>query len=92
MSIKLMPHNQQAYTKVKEMLKKENKAAIIQPTGTGKSYIALKLIEEKSDKKIIYLVPSNSIIEHIEEIIEELQGNVKRHNHGALCHIGSGFA
>ena len=32
------------------------------------------------------------LVRIIEEIIEELQGNVKRHNHGALCHIGSGFA
>ena len=67
MSIKLMPHNQQAYTKVKEMLKKENKAAIIQPTGTGKSYIALKLIEEKSDKKIIYLSPSKAIMHQLKK-------------------------
>lgn len=67
MSVKLKKHNQQAYAKVKEMFEKDNKAAIIQPTGTGKSYIALKLIEENLDKKIIYLSPSMAIIHQLKK-------------------------
>ncbi len=67
MSVKLKKHNQQAYAKVKEMFEKDNKAAIIQPTGTGKSYIALKLIEENLDKKIIYLSPSMAIMHQLKK-------------------------
>ena len=67
MSVKLKKHNQQAYAKVKEMFEKDNKAAIIHPTGTGKSYIALKLIEENLDKKIIYLSPSMAIMHQLKK-------------------------
>ena len=44
---------------------------IVHATGTGKSYNALQLSYDNKDKKIIYVVPSNGIIEHITEIINE---------------------
>ena len=66
----LKPHNKEVHIKVKEKLKKERYAAVIQPTGTGKSYIALKLIEE-TDGNSIYVAPSNLIINQIKETIEE---------------------
>ena len=37
--IDLFDHNKTAYEKVEAMLDKEGKAAVIHPTGTGKSYI-----------------------------------------------------
>ena len=67
----LYEHNIEIYKKIKEKLKDNSIVSIIQATGTGKTYNALQLTYENKDKKIIYLVPSNSIIEHIEEIIEE---------------------
>ena len=67
----LYEHNIEIYKKIKEKLKDNHIVSIIQATGTGKTYNALQLAYENKDKKIIYLVPSNSIIEHIEEIIEE---------------------
>lgn len=70
MGIKLKPHNEEVTKKVKEKLKKEKYAAVIQPTGTGKSYIALKLIEETYGNSI-YVAPSNLIISQIKETIEE---------------------
>lgn len=70
MGFKLKPHNVEVHKKVKEKLKKERYAAVIQPTGTGKSYIALKLIEE-TDGNSVYVAPSNLIINQIKETIEE---------------------
>lgn len=66
----LKPHNKEVQIKVKEKLKKERYAAVIQPTGTGKSYIALKLIEETYGNSI-YVAPSNLILNQIKETIEE---------------------
>ena len=37
MSIKLFKHNQTAYTTANDMFDKVGKAAVIHPTGTGKS-------------------------------------------------------
>ena len=43
------------------MMEQYGKAAIIHPTGTGKSYIAFKLIEDNSEKIVIWLSPSEYI-------------------------------
>lgn len=44
---------------------------IVHATGTGKSYNALELAYENKDKKILYVVPSNGIIEHVKKIIDD---------------------
>ena len=67
MSIELKIHQQEAYNGVKEEFENGNRAAIIHPTGTGKSYIALKLIEDNQGKKVLYLAPSISILHQIKE-------------------------
>lgn len=69
MSITLMPHNIEAYEKVNEDIEKNNKTAVIQPTGTGKMYIALKYVENKKGKKTIYIAPSNAILHDVKKNI-----------------------
>lgn len=59
--IKLYSHNQKAYDLAINMLKDTKKAAIVHPTGTGKSFIAFKLCEDHPDKKICWLSPSEYI-------------------------------
>ena len=67
----LYEHNAKAYKKVKETFASgEEVVGIVHATGTGKSYIALQLAYDNKDKKILYIVPSNSIIEHLKGIIE----------------------
>lgn len=66
----LYPHNIASYKKVREaFLRGYNVVGIVQATGTGKSYQALQLAFDNKDKKIIYIVPSLAIIEHLESII-----------------------
>ena len=60
-SIKLFEHNQSAYESVLEMLSDEGKAAVVHPTGTGKSYIGFKLCEQFPEKIICWLSPSEYI-------------------------------
>ena len=74
MGISLKKHNEEAYEKVKEMFKESNKAAVVHPTGTGKTYIALKWIEE-SQGKTIYVAPSNHILNQVKEDIEKAREN-----------------
>ena len=59
--IKLYSHNQKAYDLAVTMLKDTKKAAIVHPTGTGKSFIAFKLCEDHPDKIICWLSPSEYI-------------------------------
>ena len=46
-AIQLYPHNQVAFENLKTALQYSPRTAVIQPTGTGKSFVALALIEEK---------------------------------------------
>lgn len=69
MPITLMPHNIEAYGKVNEDIEKNNKTAVIQPTGTGKMYIGLKYVEDNKEKKAIYIAPSNAILHDVKKNI-----------------------
>ena len=71
MSIKLRKHNEETYEKIQEGFKRSKKVAVIHPTGTGKSYLALKLLEDNKEKKAIYLAPSNSILHNVKRNIFE---------------------
>lgn len=64
MSIKLFEHNQSAYEASLKMLAEKGKAAIVHPTGTGKSYIAFKFCEQNSDKTVCWLSPSEYIFKN----------------------------
>ena len=61
MALDLYEHNANAYMAAYEMMDKYGKAAIVHPTGTGKSYIAFKLIEAHPNEMIIWLSPSEYI-------------------------------
>ena len=60
-SLQLFEHNEKAYRAAVQMMADCGKAAIVHPTGTGKSYIAFKLIEEHPDDTIFWLSPSEYI-------------------------------
>ena len=59
--IQLFAHNAKAYSLLTRRLQVANRAAIIHPTGTGKSYIAFKLIEDNPHKNFLWLSPSDYI-------------------------------
>ena len=61
MAVQLFEHNQKAYGAVEAMLSSVGKAAVIHPTGTGKSYIAFKLIEAHPEARFLWLSPSDYI-------------------------------
>ena len=61
MAMHLFEHNQKAYVSAVAMLEKEGKAAIVHPTGTGKSFIAFQLAQDQAEKKILWLGPSEYI-------------------------------
>ena len=60
-ALRLFEHNEKAYRAVVRRMEQYGKAAIVHPTGTGKSYIAFKLIEDNPEKVVIWLSPSEYI-------------------------------
>ena len=71
-TIGLYDHNADSYKKIKAAYAVgKDVVGIVHATGTGKTYNALQLAFDNKDKKIVYVVPSNGIIEHIKKIIED---------------------
>lgn len=73
MNIQLFEHNRKAYDAAVLMLEEEGKAAIVHPTGTGKSFVAFKLAEEHPKEKICWLSPSeylyNTQVENLKKTL-----------------------
>lgn len=72
-ALRLFEHNEKAYRAATRMMGQCGKTAIVHPTGTGKSYIVLKLIEEHSDSVIFWLSPS-------EVYLQDADRELKRKN------------
>lgn len=69
MGVELYKHNKVAYEKVEKMFEKENRVAVVHPTGSGKSFISLKWLYDNRDKKCLFLAPTlairDQLIRHI---------------------------
>lgn len=78
--IKLYSHNQKAYNLAVTMLEDTKKAAIVHPTGTGKSFIAFKLCEDHPDKTICWLSPSEYIFSSQLENLYQATNGYKPNN------------
>ena len=61
MSMEPFERNEGAYRSAVQMLAERGRAAVIHPTGTGKSFIAFRLCADNPDKRIVWLSPSEYI-------------------------------
>lgn len=77
MSIHLFKHNEDAYRAVETMLEEKQMAAVIHPTGTGKSMIAFKLVEQHPHKHFLWLSPSEYIYKTQLENIDTQLSNIE---------------
>ena len=72
----LFTHNQCAYESAVRMMECTGKAAVIHPTGTGKSFLGFKLAEEHPTADILWLSPSEYIyITQLENVKKALCGS-----------------
>ena len=78
--IELFEHNRTAYESAVSMLIETGKAAIVHPTGTGKSFIGFKLCEDNPNKTVLWLSPSEYIfktqLENLKETGAEVPNNI----------------
>ena len=59
----LFGHNQEAYEAAAAMLEKKGRAAVIHPTGTGKSFIAFQLCTDHPGAIVCWVSPSEYIFQ-----------------------------
>lgn len=77
MSISLFLHNEKAYDAAAAMLSQTGRAAVIHPTGTGKSFIGFKLCEDHPEATVCWLSPS-------EYIFDAQRNNLKKETGGDM--------
>jgi len=65
----LYPHNVEQYKKLNEAFEYKNKACAIQPTGTGKMYLAIKWLDEHPNEPFVYIAPTNVILNSFIEVL-----------------------
>ena len=57
----LQKHQQDAYNSVKKAYEIGDRTAVVIPTGCGKSFVALQLMADNKDKRILFMAPTNAI-------------------------------
>ena len=62
--MELYAHNQMAYEALVPMLEQYRRAAVVHPTGTGKSFLAFQLIEDHPEARFLWLSPNDYIFEN----------------------------
>lgn len=90
--IDLFEHNKIAYERAVAMLAEAGRAAVIHPTGTGKSFIGFKLCEDFPDKIICWLSPSEYIfktqLENLARVSDGWQpGNIRFLTYARLMNL-----
>lgn len=75
--MELYSHNELSYTKVKDVLSRSTNVLIVQATGTGKSFITMKLLQDDFvDLKILYIVPSMTIRDNLRLYNDWVEDNI----------------
>ena len=64
----LRPHNRYTYKEIKAVFEKNNRVAVPNATGTGKSYIILQLLFDYIKEDKIILAPTNEILDRLKTL------------------------
>lgn len=71
MAVELFAHNKETYQNIEAMFETRNRVGVVQPTGTGKSFLYLKWIEDHPRDTFTILAPSTEIFTQLKEYAEE---------------------
>lgn len=67
--IQLFAHNKQTYKKVLRMMKSCTSIAVVQATGTGKSFLIAKLLQDFTGERRLVMAPSIYVLDQVKEHI-----------------------
>ena len=91
MGIELYPHNLEAYRAARKLMAAKGLAAVVHPTGTGKSFIAFKLCEDEPDKTVCWLSPSEYIfktqLENLKASGADVPQNIRFYTYAKLMNM-----
>lgn len=87
MKIELKKHNIETYKNIVKLFEVYNRVAVEQFTGSGKSYISAKLVEDNIGKKIYFLSPSTNINSQFLKLLDEQGLSVNSMTYQKLSYI-----
>ena len=87
----LLPHNRAAYDAVVAHLEKSDRTCVVHPTGTGKSYIALQLIEDNPDARILYITSLATNLLEFWDKVDKLGRRMVLNLSNIPRHVGTGM-
>lgn len=67
----LHKHNSETYANMVSLFQTEQRVAAVQPTGTGKSYLIMQLVEDNAEKRFAVCSPSTYIFEQMKSLADE---------------------
>lgn len=73
MRTQLLPHNKAAYRKAKAALATSQRTCVVQPTGTGKSYVIAAVSE--GYKRVLVLAPNYFVLGQVERVLPQIKGH-----------------
>lgn len=76
MAVVLYKHNKETYENIISAFEDNNKVGVVQPTGTGKSFLILKWLEDNTDDRFIVLSPSVEIFNQLERYAAEMNVSI----------------
>ena len=88
--LKLLPHQNEAYQAVIKKFEEKGKAAVIFPTGCGKSFVALEYILKHPDERVLFLSPRRAIANQMYEYIVRYIGGDTRYIEEIQKEYGTG--
>lgn len=75
--VELLCHNRIALKFVKNVFERGSKrACVVQPTGTGKSYIIESILKDYKEQEKIIVAPNNHIIDQLKDIVLKNKGDI----------------
>lgn len=80
----LYPHNQDTYDRIKELFKLNKKVCTVQATGTGKSYIIAKFLNDNINLKTALLAPSHYILNQFQKLFHYVLQNTELMTYASL--------
>ncbi len=63
--IELFAHNQRTFERIQTLWGESNRVAVVQPTGTGKTYLIAKAMSRFAGSRALVLAPSHPILEQL---------------------------
>ena len=83
----LLPHNQKVYNKIVKGFSESNKVLVVQATGTGKSYLILKLLKDHAiGKKVLYITPTSAIESYfVDDVLKKFMPDYKKQINFTSC-------